>query len=231
MSADFKRRLAAYLALREERPRDFVNLPDGAEIILDPRHAAEVERHVAQEYEAKGMPGAWAEIGIAYQDPFLRLLRDPVRFATGRMAVHHRVLSNNDPSGAAAMPILAGRIVLIRHFRHPTRQWHWEIPRGAVEPGRSAADVARSELEEEIEAQIEELVPLGRVHGATALMSGAVALFLARIGSYGKPELGEGIREIRAFDVATVASMIERSEITDGITLGSFLHARLRGLL
>jgi len=154
-----------------------------------------------------------------------------VIFPTGREAVHHRVLSNSDPSGSAALPVIEGRILLIRHFRHAPRQWSWEIPRGAIEPGQSALAAAKSELEEEIDAKVEHLIPLGRVHGAGALISGSVALFVAQVSAYGAPSRNEGISEIRVFETATVERMIEASEITDSFTLAAFLHARLRALL
>ena len=231
MEDDFERRFRAYKALRDARPGDFVNRPGGIDVALDPARAALIERHMAEQYEARSMPAEWAQIGIAYQDPYLRLLRDPVVFATGRLGVHHRVLSNNEPSGAAALPLLGRRAVLIRHFRHATRQWHWEIPRGAIDPGKSAEAAARIELEEEMQGRVDELVALGRAHGASALISGSVALFLARISGYGAAALDEGIAEIREFYVGDIERMIAASEITDSFTLAAFLHGRLRGLL
>lgn len=231
MSETFDERLRAYLTLRDQRPGEFATVLGGVRIVVDPGPIRAIEERIRCRYEARGLPGHWAEIGIAYQDPYLRLLRDAVIFPSGREAIHHRVLSNSEPSGAAAMPVLDGSIVLVRHFRHPTRQWHWEIPRGGVEPGRTAEETAETELAEEIGAALENLTRLGRVHGSTALISGSVVLFLARITSLGEPALDEGIVEIRRVTVAEFEHMAQTGEITDAFTLAAFLHARLGGLL
>jgi ADP-ribose pyrophosphatase len=224
-------RLGAYLALSRTRPDDFTGPADGVRIALDPVEIRAIEAEVALRYAEKGWPAEWAEAGLSYRDPYLSLLRDAVVFPGGRVGIHHRVLSNSEPSGAAVLPLLGDRIVLIRHFRHPSRRWHWEIPRGGVEPGQRADETARAELREEIGAEIEELTVLGRVHGSTALISGSVELFLGRISNIGTPQIEEGIAAIRAFSLSEIEAMITASEITDSFTLAAFLQARLRGLI
>jgi ADP-ribose diphosphatase len=231
MSTTFARRLTHYLALQMERPHDFSGPGDGVRIVLDPAEIERIEVAVGDRYEARGLPRAWAEVGVAYQDPYLRLLRDAVVFPGGNQGIHHRVLSNTNPSGAAVLPLLGEQIVLIRHFRHPSRRWHWEIPRGGVEPGMTVEETARTELREEIGAIPEQLVLLGEVDGSTALISGAVALFLARVRALGPPQLNEGIAAVRAASVTEVEGMINAGEITDSVTLAAFLRARLKGLI
>ena len=136
------KRLKAYLALSHARPDDFAGPADGVRIALDPDEIRAIEAEVARRYAEKGWPPEWAEAGISYRDPYLGLLRDAVIFPGGRVGIHHRVLSNSEPSGAAILPLLGDQIVLIRHFRHPSRRWHWEIPRGGVEPGQQADETA-----------------------------------------------------------------------------------------
>jgi 8-oxo-dGTP pyrophosphatase MutT (NUDIX family) len=120
---------------------------------------------------------------------------------------------------------------LIHHFRYPSRCWHWEIPRGAIEPGQTAEAAAKAELEEEIGSHCESLLPLGLVHGASSLVSGAVALFLGHVDVIGAPALSEGIVAVRTVEISELESMIDRGEIADAFTLGAVLRARLKGLL
>lgn len=194
---EHQRRLAAYFALRAERPADFDGPADGVRIALDGAEIAGIEDTIGKRYAARGMPRDWASVGIAYQDPYLRLVRDAVVFPDGSPGIHHRVLSNTHPSGTAVLPIYDDRLVLIRHFRHPSRRWHWEIPRGAIEPGSDPETTARTEIAEEIGGEIRELVPLGLIYGATSLVSGAVAIYMAKLSRLGAPQLGEGISGIR----------------------------------
>ena len=231
MAANKEQRLAEYLALQAERPADFTNVPGGVKIELAPERIAAIEDKIRDRYQARGLPGAWAEVGLCYQDPYLRLVRDAVVFPSGREAIHHRVLSNSDPSGSAMLPMHGDKAVLIRHFRHATRKWHWEIPRGGVDFGQSDQDTALTELREEIGAEVTELVPLGSVHGSTALISGSVSLFLARVSELGKPALDEAIVEIREVSIAEFEHMISGGEVDDSFTICAFLRARLRNLL
>lgn len=231
MTSEQEKRLTEYLALRRERPADFDGPADGIRIAVEPDEITAIEAEVGARYAKKGWPREWAEAGLSYRDPYLRLVRDAVVFPDGHRAIHHRVLSNSNPSGAAVLPLHDGRIVLIRHFRHPSRRWHWEIPRGAIDPGHSAEQTARIELREEIEAEAETLVPLGAVHGSTALISGDVSLFFATVTAPGKSPLGEGISGCRTVTIAEIETMILQSEITDSFTLAAVLRARLAGLI
>ena len=63
-------------------------------------------------------------------------------------------------AGVVILPVKDGKILLMHNFRHATRSWQWEIPRGFGEPGVSAEDQARAEVSEEIHAQVSELVQI-----------------------------------------------------------------------
>ncbi|MGM4932792.1 hypothetical protein [Tardiphaga sp. 619_E2_N8_5] len=75
------------------------------------------------------------------------------------------------------------------------------------------------------------LVPLGEVHGSTALISGFVSLFFAEITAPGVSPLQEGISGYRLVEVAELGAMINRNEIADSFTLAPVLKARLAGLI
>src|SRR6185312_2069263 len=142
----------AYLAFAARHPDLFEN-PDGAifTILLDEHEIDEVEEGARGRLHAKGMPEEWAQVGIAYEDQYLFILRDAVRFPDGSTNTYIRVV---DPEGGAhGVIVLAmhqGNVLLLNHFRHATRRWHLEIPRGFGEPGLSGEENARRELEEEI---------------------------------------------------------------------------------
>ena len=120
---------------------------------------------------------------------------------------------------------------MLRHFRHPTRQWHWEVPRGSIEPGRTTKEAAIAELREEAQAEVSDMIELGVLHGASGLMAACVVLFAARLTSIGAPALNEGITETRLVTSQEFENMLRNSEITDSFSVACYLHARLRGLL
>jgi ADP-ribose pyrophosphatase len=225
-------RLEGYLAFARRYAQCFETPVGGASIVLDPEEIVRIERLVGDRYAAQGRPREWAEVGVRYEDPYLTVVRDAVVFPDGSPGIHHRAMRpDRDPSGVVTLPILDGDVVLIRHFRHPVRAWCWEAPRGAIEPGQSPEAAVAAELAEEMEAAARELVPLGRMHGASGFMGIAVLLYLVRIEGFGAPALGEGIAEARRFNVGEIEDLVRAGEITDSFTLGCFLHARLRGLL
>ncbi|MES9539908.1 MULTISPECIES: NUDIX hydrolase [unclassified Actinomadura] len=201
-----------YERLRESRPALFVNPPGAWSVILE-------------ECPSEGGP-----YGVCYSDPYLTLLRDPVAFKDGRVGGYLRALHSGGHGGAAVLPVHDGRIVLLRHFRHSTRQWHWEIPRGFPEPGDSPERTARREVEEEIGASPSSIEFLGDVYADTGIAASKVGLFWAAVG---EPDLSlreEGIDLIEPVTPERLDLMLEQGEITDSFTLAAVLHAKRRGL-
>ncbi|MFE2559016.1 NUDIX hydrolase [Streptomyces sp. NPDC059352] len=200
-----------YDLLRDERPELFRNEPGGIEILTDPASV-----------EAAG--------GVVYQDPYMLLVRDAVRFPDGRTGTYIRSVSAAGAPGSAILPLLGDRIVLIEHYRHATRSWHWEIPRGFGTAGLTGEANAAKELEEEIGARVRELFPLGSLHPDSGLTGDRVLLFAARIDSVGSLEIAEGIRGVLTLPFAEAESMIADGRITDGFTIAAMTRARLAGL-
>jgi len=205
--------LTAYTEYRRQHPELFTNLPDSAfEIIFEP----EVQRAV----------GA----GIAYQDDYYLLIRDAVRFRDGSVGPYIRLIHAAGSGGAAVLPLVKDKIVLIRHQRHATRASHWEIPRGFAHPGEPPLETARREVEEELDVSDPELQELGSVHSDTGASNGFTRLYLARISKIGKIESYEGIDEICQVTLEQLNSMVRAGEITDSFTLAAILQARIRGV-
>ncbi|MEU2548456.1 NUDIX hydrolase [Streptomyces roseolus] len=205
-------RVRRYERLREERPELFRNDPGGIEILTDPAAV-----------EAAG--------GVVYQDRYLLLVRDPVRFPDGRPGAYLRALAPVAEPGCVVLPLLDGGVVLIEHYRHATRSWHWEVPRGFGTAGLSGAENAAKELGEEIGARVRELVPLGEVHPDTGLLGDRALLFAAYVDGVGRLAGGEGIRAARTVPFAEAEAMVADGRITDGFTLAVLTRARLAGLV
>ena len=221
-----------YAALLRARPGLAENLDGGIMVVSDRAEVARIEEVMADRFAQGGMPREWACAGIMYEDPYILLLRDAVVFPDGNPGLYHRVIARNDePTGVAILPRYHGRVALIRHFRHPSRRWHLEIPRGAVGQDEDPAHVAEFEISEEIGGTISSLVRLGLLHGASALMRHSVVLAYAELEAIGTPALGEGIAEILLVSPVELERMILEGRITDAFTVGAVFHARLRGLL
>ncbi|MEU1684817.1 NUDIX hydrolase [Micromonospora sp. NPDC005707] len=223
---------ARYRELRERLPELFVNPPGAAvEILVEPAEVAAAERARVEALRARGLPEEWGRSGVAYQDEWLTLLRDPVRFPGGALGTYLRSVSMGGTYGVVVLPVLDGAVVLIEHFRHATRRWHLEAPRGFGEPGVPAEEQAARELREEIGAEGVRLVDLGVLHPDTGTCTDEVRLFLAEVAAVGEPEAREGIRGVRRCPPAEVAALIRDGVLTDSFTIAAWTRAHLRGLL
>ena len=205
-----------YIRLRREQPELFRNDEgSGAIDIVDPSQA----------------PAGVGALGLVYQDTYIRLLRDPVRFPNGRLGTYLRILgAANSPSGAI-LPVMDGRILLLENYRHAIRAWTLEIPRGFGTDGLTAESNALKELDEELSAQVESITPIGTVHPDTGLHSQLVHLFFARLTAVGSLETAAGIRSMVTFTPDELDRKIVDGTITDGFTLAALTQARLRHLL
>ena len=223
-----------YQNLLQKNPEIFSNEDALLKIITD---ADAIEKWQAErkiQLREKGLPEKWGEIGVVYEDPYVVLLRDLVLFPSGALGSYFRLINTADLRGGQAtviLPMVENKVLLLRQFRHPTRQWHWEVPRGFGEPDTPPEVNARKEVLEEIDGEITELIDLGPYHGNTGIEGVEVELFFARLNSAGKTNQDEGIESYHLVEIDRVEKMIRDAEITDGFTIAAFTRARLRGLI
>lgn len=227
---DFGARLKCYLELAESRPDLFLNPRGGVRILFDPKQIEAVERAVARDLKARALEIEGAKVGIVLRDPWFCVIRDAVEFSDGARRMYARVINRHE-NGSAILPVIRGRIVLVRHFRHPLRRAILEIPRGTTNPGDSPEETARIEVHEEIGGIIRRIEPLGFVYGSSNLYSNGAYLFFAELESIGVPQIGEGVESIEQYTVGEFEDLIWRGEILDSFTLAAYTHARLRRLI
>src|SRR5262249_3416476 len=101
------------------------------------------------------MPGKKASSGTAavvksemiYEGPVFGLRRDEVVEPSGIRTVREVI---THPGSVVVLPILPDkRILLIRQYRHATRQYMWELVAGRIDAGEKPKEAALRELAEE----------------------------------------------------------------------------------
>jgi ADP-ribose pyrophosphatase len=200
-----------YLALLAERPDFFATRTENVFPIL------EADPYVS---------------GVFYEDAYVKLVRDNVRFPSGNAGGYLRIIS--PPSGAigvAILPIVDHQILLLRHPRHATGMIHLEIPRGFGEEKEEHCESARRELAEEIGWEADKLVDLGLLFPDSGLLTAKVNLFAAEIrgapASF-TPEVGT---EIVIHSIDDCIQMIGDGRISDSFTIAAFMRAQLIGVI
>jgi ADP-ribose pyrophosphatase len=130
--------------------------------------------------------------------------------------------------GASAVVALdaAGRVILLRQYRHAAGGYLWELPAGILDsPDETPETCAARELGEEAGVRAAELVRLGTIFTTPGFCDERIHLFLARelteTGHGHEPD--EVIAEIARIPLRDALAMIRRGEIVDGKTIAG-LH-------
>lgn len=227
--------LVKYRALIEERPGWFVNGPDHPiEILTGDTDIAAAQGAAEAAHRARNEPATWARVGVVHEDGYMRFLRDAVRFPSGSLGTYIRIMPparGPDVAGAAVLPIHQDHALLLRQYRHATRQWHIEMPRGFAEPSETCEATARRELDEEIGGEVERIQSLGLMHTNTGISAEIVHLFQADMLGFDPERAKREWSELVRVPIEQVQRMIASGEITDSFTLAAWSRCVAMGLL
>jgi len=157
-----------YQYLLTNFPELFRNNGYPLKIITDEQAIKNWQQKKGEETFSVGLAREWLQIGIVLDDPYILAIRDLVQFPDGRLNGYIRIVNQADLRGGQGAVILAkmnDKIALLHIFRHATRSWHYEIPRGFGEEGITAKKQAQIEIKEEINGEIANLFDLGILQG------------------------------------------------------------------
>lgn len=235
------KRLDKYFTFLRAHPECFSNasaLFHGIQLIKNKNAIKKFESSKLHNFNPSNDNKKPAEIGVLISDPWFTVVRDLVRFPDGSIGTYDRFFYTKGLEGGhnvVVLPLHKARIILIRHFRHATRQWHWEVPRGFGEPMVAAEEMAREELREELGVEAEKITHLGMAHQDTGAFYGQAEYYLAEVSEPPKelPESAknEGISEFRLVTPQEFSQMILGGEMTDYFSIVAYTFAKERGLL
>ena len=123
--------------------------------------------------------------------------------------------------GAAAVVAVdgAGRVCLVRQYRHGVTDFLWEIPAGKLDTGEAPQACAARELAEETGVTARRWISLGQYLPAPGIFTEVIHLYLARDLNVGTPapDADEEL-EIEWLPMAHAADKVLRGEWNDGKT-------------
>ena len=117
---------------------------------------------------------------------------------------------------------------LVGQYRYPLGAYSWEIPEGGGNPAVPALETAKRELKEETGMEATHFEEIVEMHLSNSVSDERAIIFLATGLTQGTscPDETERLT-VRRLPLAEAIKMVERSEITDAISVAALLKAAL----
>jgi 8-oxo-dGDP phosphatase len=165
-----------------------------------------------------------------YEGPIFTVVTDEVTMPGGG-TVERDMIRHVGAVGVAALDD-AGRIVLVRQYRHPLRRRMWELPAGLRDvEGEPLATTASRELAEEADLTARRWDLLLDVHTSPGFSNEVIRIFLGRDLAEVPPEQRhekeheEADMDVARIDLDEAVAMVLRGDVTNGPAIAGILAA------
>ena len=154
-----------------------------------------------------------------YSGKIIKVYKDTVELPNGNFSEREIVLHNEC---SAVLPIQNEKIIFVRQYRYPIKNYSLEIPAGIMEDGESPEDCAKRELEEETGLIAKNLDLLFKLHSSIGFCNELINVFLAKDLSYGKQNFdADEFITIEKYSLSEALKMIKQHKITDAKTIAA----------
>lgn len=192
----------------------------------------------------------WSRVGIVAEDNYWMWIRDAVIFPSGIHGTYDRLLWKSGldgPPGIAVLPVLPTKKIIVNvNYRHATRSWEIELPRGQRNVGESCEKAATRELQEETGYLATKCTMLGMiapdsgtlmsqfpVYYAEANLSGEVnkeySEAIANNPAFTKEEIKQGF--LKGYMEVLIKGTLIKVPCRDPVLSYAILQAEMRGYL
>ena len=143
---------------------------------------------------------------------------DPDGFKIERAIVQHG-------GSAVMMPVdERGRVLLVRQYRLPARNYLWELPAGRVDHGETVLKAAKRELREETGYVAKKWTKLASFFVSPGFLAEKMTIYLAQDLTEGKQDMMEDERiELGWVSSRELDKWIEQGKIQDAKTMVGYL--------
>ena len=160
---------------------------------------------------------------IIYNGPVFGVRRDEVLEPGGVRAIREVI---THPGSVVVLPVLPdGRILLIRQYRHATRQYLWELVAGRIDSGENVRQAAARELMEETGYRAKRYRVFLDMFPTPGFLEERMYVLLAEKLAAGEahPEEDERITA-KAFEPAALERMLQRNVLRDAKSIAGLLY-------
>lgn len=165
-----------------------------------------------------------------FAGPLFAVVSDDVAMPGSRVATRDYI---RHPGAAAVVAVDdAGRVALIRQYRHPVGRFLWELPAGILDvAGEAPERTAARELAEEADLMAARWDPLLEIYPTPGCSDERIVLFLARDltpvpdGDRHPREMEEADLTVAMVDLDEAVRMVFTGEIVNGPCVAGLLAA------
>lgn len=160
---------------------------------------------------------------MIYDGPIFGVRRDEV-LEPGNVQATREVITH--PGSVVVLPVMPdGRIVLIKQYRHATRQFLWELVAGRIDKGESPKKAAARELIEETGYRAKKFEVFLDVFPTPGFLEERMYILLATGLTVGEaqPESDEKIIS-RVYTVNELKEMMQRGKLRDAKSIAGILY-------
>lgn len=156
---------------------------------------------------------------VIYESRWVNLYRDRVMLPNGHVVEQHHFLDFGPGSVAVVVENEQGQILMEQIARYSTGTTTWELPAGGIDPGEEPLHAAAREVHEETGYETHDHVLVYQYHPLNGISNKLVFVVRCRAGAKTGLLDENEVSAVRWFSRDELAAMIERKEITDGMSL------------
>ncbi len=158
-----------------------------------------------------------------YENPWVNLYVDAVRFPDGHIIEQHHVLEFEKEAVAVVVENADRDILFVHAYRHVTDSIEWEIPAGGVAAGESTSDTAIREVQEESGYDLVNCRVMYTYYPMNGMANKRFHIVRGTAGEqHGTCDKHE-IETVQWRSLQEVHGMIRQQQIHDGFTLTALL--------
>jgi len=160
---------------------------------------------------------------VIYENPWVNLYVDKVRFPNGRVIEKHHVLDFEKEAVAALVENDRDEILLIQAYRYTTGSVEWEIPAGGVDSGEAIIEAAKRETLEETGYRMTDCDLIYTYNPMNGISNKTFHIVKAKATTHKGDFDRNEVKAVKWLSRSEIRKMIADKAIRDGFTLTALL--------
>lgn len=154
-----------------------------------------------------------------FSGKIIKVYRDVVKLPNEKFSEREIVL-HGECSGILA--VNNQKIIFVRQYRYPIKNYSLEIPAGIMEPGESPEDCAKRELQEETGLIPTDLTFMFKMHSSIGFCNELINIYLAKDFTVGRQNFDpDEFITLEEHTLDQAIDLIYQNKITDAKTIAA----------